>query len=120
MGLHSHDPYRNANCPSKLSLGSRVLFARASSLKFSSPRLHFLSFLPSRNSSSADRHIFLQFLIFERSPRPEYICGLARRFTRCSTRRKLGAQRNIRRRQRVASGFGMIGLGAYVALTDTK
>jgi len=33
---------------------------------------------------------------------------------------KLKASATLRRRQRVASGLGMIGLGAYVALTDTK
>jgi threonine/homoserine/homoserine lactone efflux protein len=34
--------------------------------------------------------------------------------------RKLKTNATFRRRQRVASGVGMIGLGAYVALFDTK
>jgi threonine/homoserine/homoserine lactone efflux protein len=34
--------------------------------------------------------------------------------------RKLKNSAKFRRRQRVASGLGMIGLGAYVALADTK
>jgi threonine/homoserine/homoserine lactone efflux protein len=34
--------------------------------------------------------------------------------------RKLKGRARFRRRQRVASGVGMIGLGAYVALADTK
>jgi threonine/homoserine/homoserine lactone efflux protein len=34
--------------------------------------------------------------------------------------RKLKNSAKFRRRQRVTSGLGMIGLGAYVALADTK
>ena len=34
--------------------------------------------------------------------------------------RKLKSSATLRRRQRVASGLGMIGLGAYVALADSK
>jgi threonine/homoserine/homoserine lactone efflux protein len=34
--------------------------------------------------------------------------------------RKLKNSVRFRRRQRVASGMGMIGLGAYVALADAK
>ncbi len=33
---------------------------------------------------------------------------------------KLKASAALRQRQRIASGLGMIGLGAYVALTDAK
>jgi hypothetical protein len=34
--------------------------------------------------------------------------------------RKLKNSAKFRRRQRLASGLGMIGLGAYVAFADTK
>jgi threonine/homoserine/homoserine lactone efflux protein len=82
--------------------------------------LFFLSFIPQFISPRLG-HIFLQFLIFGmvsvalNTSADLLVVSLA-----APLGRKLKASATFRRRQRVASGFGMIGLGAYVALTDSK
>ena len=82
--------------------------------------LFFLSFIPQFISPRLG-HIFLQFLIFGmvsvalNTSADLLVVSLA-----APLGHKLKASATFRRRQRVASGFGMIGLGAYVALTDSK
>jgi threonine/homoserine/homoserine lactone efflux protein len=81
--------------------------------------LFFLSFIPQFISPPLG-HIFLQFFIFGtvsvvlNTTVDLLIVSLA-----VPLGAKLKANAAFRRRQRMASGFGMIGLGAYVALTDT-
>jgi threonine/homoserine/homoserine lactone efflux protein len=82
--------------------------------------LFFLSFIPQFISPQLG-HVFLQFLILGtvsvalNTTADLLVVSLA-----VPVGRKLKASAAFRRRQRVASGLGMIGLGAYVALTDTK
>jgi threonine/homoserine/homoserine lactone efflux protein len=82
--------------------------------------LFFLSFIPQFISPRLG-HIFFQFLIFGtvtvalNTTADLLVVSLA-----VPLGGMLKTNAVFRRRQRMASGFGMIGLGAYVALTDTK
>jgi threonine/homoserine/homoserine lactone efflux protein len=82
--------------------------------------LFFLSFIPQFISPQLG-HVFLQFLIFGtvsvvlNTTADLLVVSLA-----VPLGGKLKTSGGFRRRQRIASGFGMIGLGAYVALTDAK
>lgn len=82
--------------------------------------LFFLSFIP--QFIAPDRgHIFLQFVILGtisvilNTSADLLVVSLAG-----PLERTLKGSSRFRRRQRVASGLGMIGLGAYVALADSK
>jgi threonine/homoserine/homoserine lactone efflux protein len=82
--------------------------------------LFFLSFIPQFISPHLG-HIFLQFFIFGtvsvvlNTTADLIVVSLA-----VPLGRKLKTSGTFRRRQRIVSGFGMIGLGAYVALSETK
>src|SRR5260221_4766235 len=82
--------------------------------------LFFLSFIPQFISPGLG-HIFFQFLIFGmasvalNTSADLIVVSLA-----APLGRKLKASATFRRRQRIASGVGMMGLGAYVALTDSR
>jgi threonine/homoserine/homoserine lactone efflux protein len=82
--------------------------------------LFFLSFIPQFISPGLG-HIFLQFLIFGmvsvalNTSADLIVVSLA-----APLGHKLKASAIFRRRQRIASGVGMMGLGAYVALSDSK
>src|SRR6202045_567028 len=82
--------------------------------------LFFLSFIP--QFINPDRgHIFLQFVILGAvSVVLNTTADLVVVLLAAPLERKLRNSAPFRRRQRVASGLGMIGLGAYVALADTK
>jgi threonine/homoserine/homoserine lactone efflux protein len=82
--------------------------------------LFFLSFIP--QFITPDRgHIFLQFVALGAlSVLLNTAADLVVVFLASPLERKLKNSPKFRRRQRVASGLGMIGLGAYVALADTK
>lgn len=82
--------------------------------------LFFLSFIP--QFIAPDRgHVFMQFVILGtlsvilNTTADLLVVSLAG-----PLERKLKHNSSFRRRQRVASGVGMIGLAAYVALADTK
>jgi threonine/homoserine/homoserine lactone efflux protein len=113
---------RNAESPIETFTPSRGAFGQGIVTEVLNPKtaLFFLSFIPQFISPQLG-HIFLQFLIFGavsvalNTTADLLVVSLA-----ASLGRKLKANATFRRRQRVASGFGMIGLGAYVAIIDTK
>ena len=66
-------------------------------------------------------HVFAQFLVLGTiSVAINTAADLLVVLLAAPLERKLKNSAKFRRRQRVASGLGMIGLGAYVALADTK
>ena len=82
--------------------------------------LFFLSFIPQFITPERG-HIFLQFVVLGAlSVVLNTAADLVVVFLASPLERKLKSSAKFRRRQRVASGLGMIGLGAYVALADTK
>jgi threonine/homoserine/homoserine lactone efflux protein len=82
--------------------------------------LFFLSFIP--QFVSAERgHVFLQFVALGAlSVILNTAADLVVVLLAASLERKLTSNARFRVRQRLASGLGMIGLGTYVALADTK
>lgn len=82
--------------------------------------LFFLSFIPQFIASERS-HVFLQFLILGAiSVTLNTAADLLVVLLAAPLERKLKNSAAFRRRQRVASGLGMIGLGAYVALAENK
>jgi threonine/homoserine/homoserine lactone efflux protein len=82
--------------------------------------LFFLSFIP--QFITPDRgHVFFQFVILGiLSVSLNIFADLIVVALAIPIERKLKNSATFRRRQRVASGLGMIGLGAYVAFADSK
>jgi threonine/homoserine/homoserine lactone efflux protein len=82
--------------------------------------LFFLSFIP--QFISPDRgHVFFQFVILGiLSVSLNTLADLLVVLLAIPIERKLKSSATFRRRQRVVSGLGMIGLGAYVAFADSK
>src|ERR1700737_346274 len=113
---------RNAELPVETFAPSHHAFGQGIITEVLNPKtaLFFLSFIPQFISPRLG-HIFLQFLIFGaisvalNTTADLLVVSLA-----APLGRKLKANATFRRRQRVASGVGMIGLGAYVAAFDTK
>ena len=113
---------RNAELPAGTFVPSRGAFVQGVITEVLNPKtaLFFLSFIPQFISPRLG-HIFLQFLIFGavtvalNTTADLLVVSLA-----IPLGDKLKTSAAFRRRQRMASGFGMIGLGAYVALNDTK
>lgn len=113
---------RNAELTVGSLIPSRGAFVQGIVTEVLNPKtaLFFLSFIPQFISPQLG-HIFLQFLIFGavsvvlNTTADLLVVSLA-----VPLGGKLKTSAAFRRRQRVASGLGMIGLGAYVALTDTK
>jgi threonine/homoserine/homoserine lactone efflux protein len=113
---------RDAELPVETLTPSRGAFGQGIVTEVLNPKtaLFFLSFIPQFIAPQRG-HIFLQFLIFGlvsvalNTTADLLVVSLA-----APLGRKLKASATFRRRQRVASAVGMIGLGAYVALTDTK
>ena len=113
---------RNAELPIETFAPSRNAFGQGIVTEVLNPKtaLFFLSFIPQFISPQLG-HIFLQLLIFGaisvalNTTADLLVVSLA-----APLGRKLKTNATFRRRQRVASGVGMIGLGAYVALFDTK
>jgi len=82
--------------------------------------LFFLSFIP-QFIAPQQGHIFLQFAILGCiSVGLNTAADLAVVFLAAPLERKLKSSHRFRRNQRVASGLGMIGLGAYVAFADSR
>lgn len=82
--------------------------------------LFFLSFIPQFVAPELGR-VFMQFLILGTISVSLNTCGdLVVVLLAAPLERKLQRSAVFRRRQRVTSGLGMIGLGAYVALSDAR
>jgi threonine/homoserine/homoserine lactone efflux protein len=82
--------------------------------------LFFLSFIPQFIAPERG-HIFWQFVVLGAiSVILNTTADLLVVFLAAPLERKLKNSARFRHRQRVASGLGMIGLGAYVAFADTK
>jgi threonine/homoserine/homoserine lactone efflux protein len=82
--------------------------------------LFFLSFIP-QFIAQGRGHVFLQFVVLGAiSVLLNTLADLVVVFMAAPLERKLKNSVRFRRRQRVASGMGMIGLGAYVAFADAK
>jgi len=113
---------RNAELPTEAFAPSRGAFGQGIVTEVLNPKtaLFFLSFIPQFISPQLG-HIFLQFLIFGAvSVTLNTTADLLVVTLAVPLGHKLKANATFRRRQRVASGLGMIGLGAYVALTDAN
>jgi threonine/homoserine/homoserine lactone efflux protein len=81
--------------------------------------LFFLSFIP-QFVAPARGHVFFQFLILGAlSVTLNTAADLVVVLLAAPLERKLKSSAAFRRRQRTASGAGMIGLGAYLALSDS-
>jgi threonine/homoserine/homoserine lactone efflux protein len=82
--------------------------------------LFFLSFIP-QFVAPAHGHVFFQFVLLGgisvslNTAADLFVVGLA-----SPLERKLKNSVRFRHRQRIASGVGMIGLGAYLALADSN
>jgi len=82
--------------------------------------LFFLSFIPQFVAPERG-HVFLQFLVLGAlSVTLNTTADLVVVLLAAPLERRLRSNAAFRRRQRVASGLGMIGLGTYVALSDAK
>jgi threonine/homoserine/homoserine lactone efflux protein len=82
--------------------------------------LFFLSFIPQFIAPVAG-HVFFQFIVLGAiSVMLNTTADLVVVLLAAPLEGKLKNSAAFRRRQRVASGLGMIGLGAYVAFADTK
>ncbi|MCU1341632.1 MAG: putative threonine efflux protein [Candidatus Acidoferrum typicum] len=113
---------RNAELPAETVIPSRGAFGQGIVTEVLNPKtaLFFLSFIPQFISQQLG-HIFLQFLIFGAvSVALNTSADLLVVTLAVPLGGKLKSSTTFRRRQRMASGLGMIGLGAYVALSDTK
>src|SRR5712671_6378694 len=113
---------RNAELPTGTFAPSRGALGQGIVTEVLNPKtaLFFLSFIPQFISLQLG-HIFLQFLIFGAvSVTLNTTADLLVVTLAVPLGYKLKASAALRQRQRIASGLGMIGLGAYVALTDAK
>jgi threonine/homoserine/homoserine lactone efflux protein len=113
---------RNAELPVETFAPARGAFGQGVVTEVLNPKtaLFFLSFIPQFISPRLG-HVFLQFLIFGTvSVALNTTADLVVVSLAVPLGRKLKASATFRRRQGVASGLGMIGLGAYVALTDNN
>jgi threonine/homoserine/homoserine lactone efflux protein len=113
---------RNVELPNEIFAPSRGAFGQGIVTEVLNPKtaLFFLSFIPQFISPQLG-HIFLQFLIFGvLSVALNTTADLLVVTLAVPLGARFKASAALRQRQRIASGLGMIGLGAYVALTDTK
>ena len=113
---------RNAEMPAQTATSAQGSFRQGILTEALNPKtaLFFLSFIP--QFIAPDRgHVFLQFLFLGTiSVALNTIADLVIVFMAAPLERKLKNSAPFRRRQRVASGVGMIGLGTYVALADSN
>jgi len=113
---------RNAELPTETSAPSGNAFRQGILTEALNPKtaLFFLSFIPQFIAPERG-HIFLQFAtlgflsVSLNTAADLLVVSLA-----TPLERKLKSSRTFRSRQRIASGLGMIGLGAYLALTESK
>src|SRR6266403_346305 len=113
---------RNAEMPADTAAPGQGSFRQGILTEALNPKtaLFFLSFIP-QFISAGRGHVFLQFIMLGAiSVLLDTIADLVVVFMAAPLERKLKSSARFRRRQRVASGLGMIGLGAYVAFADSK
>jgi threonine/homoserine/homoserine lactone efflux protein len=110
---------RNAELEVATTAPSRGAFRQGILTEALNPKtaLFFLSFIPQFIAPAAG-HVFL--MLGTISVVLNTTADLVVVLLATPLERKLKNSAKFRRRQRVASGLGMIGLGAYVALADTK
>ena len=113
---------RNAEMTIEAASPSKRAFRQGILTEVLNPKtaLFFLSFIP-QFVAPAQGHLFLQFALLGsisvglNTAADLVVVGMA-----SPLERKLKNSLRFRRRQRTASGIGMIGLGAYLALADSK
>jgi len=113
---------RNAEVALTTSAPTRNAFRQGILTEALNPKtaLFFLSFIPQFISAAAG-HVFLQFIVLGAiSVILNTAADLLVVLAAAPLEQKLKHNPVFRTRQRIASGMGMIGLGAYVALADTK
>ena len=113
---------RNAELNVAISPSSKNAFGQGILTEALNPKtaLFFLSFIPQFIAPHAG-HVFLQFVVLgATSVILNTAADLAVVLAAAPLERKLKNSPKFRSRQRVASGIGMIGLGAYVAFADSK
>jgi threonine/homoserine/homoserine lactone efflux protein len=112
----------NENTPVECSNRAAGAFRQGVLTEVLNPKtaLFFLSFIPQFISPERS-HVFLQFAILgSLSVTLNTAADIAVVSLAAPLERKLKSSAGFRRRQRTASGLGMIGLGAYLALSDSK
>jgi threonine/homoserine/homoserine lactone efflux protein len=113
---------RNAELTVATSAPTRNAFRQGILTEALNPKtaLFFLSFIPQFISAPAG-HIFAQFVMLGAiSVILNTTADLLVVLAAAPLEQKLKHNIRFRNRQRVVSGLGMIGLGAYVALADAK
>jgi len=113
---------RNAEMPTQAATPAQGSFLQGILTEVLNPKtaLFFLSFIP-QFIVAGRGHVFLQFLVLGTlSVLLNTIADLVVVFMAAPLERKLKTSVKFRRRQRLASGLGMISLGAYVAFADSK
>src|SRR5580704_11064371 len=111
---------RNVEMATALSTPSPGAFRQGIFTEILNPKtaLFFLSFIPQFIAPELG-HVFFQFIVLGiLSVSLNTVADLVVVLLAIPIERKLKNSGTFRRRQRVASGLGMIGLGAYVALAD--
>src|ERR1700732_5190560 len=111
-----------AERPVETTAPSRGAFVQGIVTEALNPKtaLFFLSFIPQFIAPERG-HVFVQFVILGAiSVVLDTTADLLVVLLAAPLERKLKSSPRFRSRQRVASGLGMIGLGAYVALADTQ
>ena len=113
---------RNEEMPEKTEAPRGGAFRQGILTEALNPKtaLFFLSFIPQFIAAQRG-HVFWQFVILGViSVAMNTAADLVVVYLAAPLERKLKSSARFRRGQRVASGVGMIGLGAYVAFADTK
>ena len=113
---------RNAEMPTQTAASAQGSLRQGILTEALNPKtaLFFLSFIP-QFIAAGRGHVFLQFTVLGAiSVLLNTIADLVVVFLAAPLERKLKGSARFRRRQRVASGVGMIGLGPYVAFADSK
>jgi threonine/homoserine/homoserine lactone efflux protein len=113
---------RNAELEATMAAPAQRAFPQGILTEALNPKtaLFFLSFIPQFIAPAAG-HVFLQFIVLGAiSVILNTSADLLVVLLAVPLERKLKNSATFRRRQRVASGLGMIGLGAYVAFADSK
>ena len=113
---------RNAEMPAQTAAPAQGSFRQGILTEALNPKtaLFFLSFIP-QFIVAGRGHVFLQFIVLGTiSVLLNTIADLLVVFMAAQLERKLKNSVKFRRRQRLASGLGMIGLGTYVAFADSK
>ena len=113
---------RNADLPARASAPSSGAFRQGIATEALNPKtaLFFLSFIPQFISPERG-HVFLQFAVLGIvSVSLNTAADLVVVWLSAPLERRLKSSARFRRGQRTASGLGMIGLGAYLAFSETK